>query len=209
MDNQKDTVTKVDIEIKLNLIDKMHATIIEISQARNRALVSLILTSTTSIAISLGLVSANQGFSFGGFQLSVSIWTITIVGAWLTLAFYIYFVSLAQHRDDILTHLEEEYKSLGFEKEGLWNDITTLDISTILVDSTLFQKTKFRRLYAYVINSIFVFIIIFIPLITDIVVFIKLINVLGWVLWGIIPLVLLFLISTITIVLSVVALSED
>ena len=113
-------------QLVLHYIDKTHATYVEIAKTGNRVSVFLILFSLLVIAISSGVVSANQEVSVGGMKLEVTYWVILLTSVWVIGCCFAYMAALSCHDSYLENTILRLYASIGFSDKSLSKNPHTL-----------------------------------------------------------------------------------
>lgn len=191
--------TEPDKEVVLHYIDKVHNGLTETVQILNRIGILLALLSIFTIALSAGLVSANQNYSFEGLNFVISYWIIIMSGAWATGILSIYYMSLDNHRTMLRDEIIQLYRSIGYEntsmKDGGTGALEVPNMMILLIEVQLFREFKTVKFIDRVITlSIFGFISL-IPIVTEIFAFYKFTILLGLVWWGLASFIILFLLT--------------
>lgn len=95
MQEQADAATKtVDRELVLHYIDKLYTIYGEMGREYNRIFFLLILASFIVFGLSLGIVSVDRSFAFGGLTVGVNSGLLLIGGSTLIGVLLIYMLSL-------------------------------------------------------------------------------------------------------------------
>jgi hypothetical protein len=106
-------------QLVLHYIDKTHSTYVEISKTVNKVSVFLILFSLLVIAISIGVISANQEVSVAGMKLEITYWVILLSSVWVIGCCFAYMAALFCHASYIQNTILRLYASIGFSDETL------------------------------------------------------------------------------------------
>ncbi len=172
-----------DKDVVLHYIDKVHNALTETVQVLNCIGILLTLLSIFTIALSVGLVSANHNYSIGGLNFVISYWIIIMSGAWATGILSIYYMSLDNHRAILRDEIMQLYKSIGYEngsmKYGGTSALEVPNMMIFLIEVQLFREFKTVRFIDRIVNiSIFGFISL-VPIVTEIFACYKLIALLG------------------------------
>jgi hypothetical protein len=105
--------------ITLNLIDKLHATLLATGQSVNRSLLATIVLSLLLIAATTAMISVEGPLMLGGLRLNIPAWVIPFVGSWLVLAVFMHTFGLAQHETRTRDSIIKLYRDLHLQPENL------------------------------------------------------------------------------------------
>lgn len=194
----------VDRELVLHYIDKLHTAYVETGQALNRYLFLLVITAFLIFGLSLGIVTIDRSFSFGGLTVAINSGLILIGGSALIGMLYIYVLSLYEAEIRLRIKIVQLYRSVGLEEDiflKVGNGMTVLGFGGILeVFSTDMYKIRGGIGVGAVIALIYMGVIVFFPIVAQIAACWRMVSLFGGAVWVIAPMALILLITAISFI---------
>lgn len=163
----------IDKQIMLNLIDKAASNLHETGKLQNRSLLLLMILTILLNGLLRGLVSFKNDIELSGIDITLQSWVILLVVSWILMLAYLKYIGLVFHEDYLSKEIKRIYKTLGIEDESILKKGSFIEYPTdifLLVTLISSGKNKLMSIINIFYMIIILFIILLLPILTEILV---------------------------------------
>lgn len=192
-----------DIQIVLNYIDKVHGALYETGKAVHRYTYIVLLLCLTLIALSSGEISPSGAYSIAGFGLNIPPWFLLLSGMVLLLVFQKNLYGMAYKEVVLKDLLINLYGSSGFLHESMQSKLAEPLEYPYHFGASLFSHDDDLNELKSVFGLLTAIVFIFAPILTELYVGLKILELKRDVLWMVVIIVGVLMLNVIFVMLLI------